>query len=176
MKSLGSTKRRLAIREVGRIRALLREHLALPHAIFLALVLLTDWQRFYREFYLLVLLAPFLIALGRPDWIRLTESWVLRFCFAYLVIYGFAVWRTPGLPAREGVHFARHMLANFSFAALTAWLVWREDAHADRVCRWIAWAACLTAITSLFVFYRAHPFHERLAGWPWPNPNTAGAI
>jgi O-antigen ligase len=166
----------LAVREAGRLRAHLREHLALPHAIFIALVLLTDWQWLYREFYLVVLLAPFLIVLGREDWIRLTQSWVLRFCFAYLIIYGIAVWRTPGLPAREGAHFARHLLANFSFVALTAWLVWREGAHAARVCRWIAWAACLTALASLLVFYHAHPLYGRLTGWPWPNPNTAGAI
>src|SRR5215470_5782601 len=115
MQSLGSAKHHLTFREVGRVRALLREHLAVPHAIFVALVLLTNWQWLYREFYLLVLLAPLLIALRRPDWVRLTQSWVLRFCFACLVIYGLAVWRTPGLPAMEGTHFARHLLANFSF-------------------------------------------------------------
>jgi O-antigen ligase len=34
----------------------------------------------------------------------------------------------------------------------------------------------MTALISLVTFYGTHPLGQRLAGWFWPNPNTAGAV
>src|SRR5439155_18435194 len=68
--------------------------------------------------------------------------------------------------------------ANFSFIAVTAWLVARDHGHVARLCRSLAGAAVITALVSLWLFHVEgyHPYGWRLTAWLWPNPNTAGAV
>jgi O-antigen ligase len=172
-----------ALARLAERRQRLRERLPLAqlHALFVALVLLTTYERLYRDFYYVLLLIPFLVLLDGRDWQRLAGSWALRFCLAYLGLLWLSLFWTPDVPANQFVRVGRHVLANFSFVALTAWLVGRDHRHAERLCRWIAWAALITALVSLYLFYVGHavdrhPFDRRLVAWLWGNPNTAGAV
>jgi O-antigen ligase len=167
---------RLAQIEQG--RRWLRERLPLAplHALFVAMVLLTPLERLYRDYFYVLLLVPFLVLPDRRDWRRLAGSWVLRFCLAYLIMLWLSALWTPDESGKEIVKVGRHLLSNLAFIALTAWLVGRDDRHVARLCRWIAWAALITALVSLFLFYASHPWNKRLVAWLWINPNTAGAV
>ena len=150
--------------------------LAQLHALFVALVLLLPYERLYRNFFYVLLLVPFLALADCRDWHRLSGSWVLRFCLAYLGLLWLCLLWTPEVPGGDLVRVGRHVASNLAFAALTAWLVLRDDRHVDRLCRWMAGAALVTALISLVLFYAAHPWDHRLAAWLWTNPNTAGAV
>lgn len=163
---------------LSRLRQELRNGALLPrlHAIFVGLVLLIPYQHIYSDFYYALLLIPFLIALDRQDWRSLARSWVLRFCVAYLAAFWLAALVTPELPASDLVHVGRRVLSNLAFAVLTAWLIANSCSHIERLCRWMVLATLMTALISLVIFYGAHRFGQRLAGWFWSNPNTAGAV
>ena len=154
---------RLARLEQGRLWLRERLPLAPLHALFVALVLLTPLERLYRDYFYVLLLIPFLLLPGYRDWRRLAGSWVLRFCLAYLALLWLSTVWTPDEPGKEIVRVGRHLLSNLAFIALTAWLVGRDDRHIARLCRWIAWAALITAVVSLFLFYARHPWDKRAA-------------
>jgi O-antigen ligase len=161
-------------------RRWLRDRLPLApgHALFLALVLLTPYARLYANFYYILLLIPFLLLLDARDGRALAGSWVLRFALAYLGLLWLSSFWTPDTPPQQILRLGRHILANFSFIAVTAWLVARDQGHVARLCRSLAGAAVITALVSLWLFHvEGHQPHGwRLTAWLWPNPNTAGAV
>ena len=152
--------------------------LAPGHALFVALVLLTPYARLYASFYYILLLIPFLLLLDARDGRALAGSWVLRFALAYLGLLWLSAFWTPDTPPKAILRIGRHVLANFSFIAVTAWLVARDHGHVARLCRSLAGAAVMTALVSLWLFHVEgyHPYGWRLTAWLWPNPNTAGAV
>jgi O-antigen ligase len=161
-------------------RRWLRDRLPLApgHALFVAFVLLTPYPRLYASFYYILLLIPFLLLLDGRDARALAGSWVLRCALAYLGLLWLSSLWTPDLSSKEILRLGRHVLANLSFIAVTAWLVGRDHGHVTRLCRTLAGAAVITALVSLWFFHIEgyHPFGWRLTGWLWRNPNTAGAI
>jgi O-antigen ligase len=149
----------------------------LCYCTFICLLVLTQHPQ-VRNFYLLFLLLPSLLAVRWHEVVHLSRSWVLRLSLALLgVLWASLIWSGIN-DASEPWRFARIIALNFSFAALTTWLVWRADRFDDHLARWFGSASLAAALVWLVLFYSHHSISERFEFEfsLFPNPNTAGMI
>src|SRR5215471_7640562 len=149
----------------------------LCYCAFISLLVLTQHTQ-VRNFYLLFLLLPSLLAVRWREVVYLSRSWVLRLSLSLLgVLWASLIWSGVN-GASELWRFARMIALNFSFAALTAWLVWRADRFEDQLARWIGSISLAAALVWLVLFYSRHSISERFEFEfsLFPNPNTAGMI
>src|SRR5215471_4115379 len=107
----------------------------LCYCAFISLLVLTQHTQ-VRNFYLLFLLLPSLLAVRWREVVYLSRSWVLRLSLSLLgVLWASLIW--SGISdASELWRFARMIALNFSCAALTTWVVWRSARLEDQLGRW----------------------------------------
>jgi O-antigen ligase len=121
--------------------------------LFLCSLFLTDKVRLHRNIYYVLVLAPFLIQVGRSYWADLLGSSVF---LAALTFLGY-LWATLFWSSASGGYVfyneARTLVILLSFLAVTAFYALNVDDFPRLLAKWLACVAGIAALVSVYVFY-----------------------
>ncbi|WP_028573326.1 O-antigen ligase family protein [Desulfonatronum lacustre] len=121
--------------------------------LFLCSLFVTDKVRLHRNIYYVLVLAPFLIQVGRRYWADLPGSPVFLAALAFLGYLWITLFWSSASGGYVFYNEARTLVILFSFLAITAFYALNVDDFPRLLAKWLACVAGVAALVSVYVFY-----------------------